>query len=126
MTTYRVVHVGEHNKGPAGNRGPLPSIHHETPANRPVLRLHLVTPAECGGPIVEVSIAKWTVVDKPDNHGAIRTRTYHRVSQQAVRAPHSPHDRRLVIHKSHRSLGHDSPEASVIPERRVAFFNEAG
>ena len=105
--------------------GPLASVHHETPANRPVLRLHLVTPAECGGPIVEVSIAKRTVVDKPDNHGSARTRTNYGVSQQAVRAPHSPHDRRLVIHHSHRSLGHGSPEASVIPARRVAFFSEA-
>jgi len=111
--------------GRSNSRGPRASIHHETPANRPVLRLHLVTPAECGGAIVEVSIAKRTVVDKPDNHCSAWTRTNYGVSQQAVWAPHSPHDRRLVIHQSHRILGHGSREASVIPARRVAFFSEA-
>jgi len=101
--------VAEFRRWSTSNSGPLASIHHETPANRPVLRLHLVTPAERSGPIVEVSIAKWTVVDKPDNHGSVRTRTNHGVSQLAVKPPHSPHDRRLVIHQSHRRLGHGSP-----------------
>jgi hypothetical protein len=84
-------------------------LRREAPAHNPVLGLHLVAPAECAGPIAEVSKPQRTAVDEPYDDRSVRTRTNHRVRQQAIGAPHSPHDSRLVIHQSHRSFGHASP-----------------
>ena len=98
----------------------------EAPAHGPVLGLHLIAPAECAGPVVEVSIPQRTAVDEPYDDRSVRTRSNHSVRQQAIGAPHSPHDGRLVIPQSHRSLGHASTrEARVIPALGIPFLIEA-
>jgi hypothetical protein len=72
-------------------------LRREAPAHGPVLGLHLVAPAECAGPVAEVSITQRAAVDEPRDDRSVRTRTNHSMRQQAIGAPHSPHNRRLGI-----------------------------
>ena len=67
-------------------------LRREAPTRGPVLGLHLVAPAECAGPIAEVSISQRTAVDEPYDDRSARTRTNHSVSRLAIGASHSPHD----------------------------------
>ena len=90
----------------------------EAPAHGPVLGLHLVAPAQCSGPIAEVSIPERTAVDEPNDNRSVRARANHSMTRQPIGPPHSPEDGRLVIHNS---LGHASLKAKVIPAMGPPF-----
>jgi hypothetical protein len=47
------------------------------------------------------------------------------VSQQAIGAPHSPHDDWILRHQSHRSLGHASPRGNGDTSPKLAFLTRA-
>jgi hypothetical protein len=74
------------------------------PACRPVLRLQLFAPAKRVAPIAEVSMSERAVIEEPHEQGSVGPRSNDGVTRR-IRAPHSPHHGRLVVHEAYRKFG---------------------
>ena len=99
---------------PAGNkaadacRRDALSVVDQAPADRPVLRLHLFAEADGAADVAEVAQAERSIVEKPRRPGAGLLAAHEEMREEAVSAPHAPHDHGFFRHRT-RHLVHHAP-----------------